>query len=180
MTLIFRRDPIWIKSLSITDPSAIILLSGDAKQVAVPACLLIAVSPLVRSIMSELLPPAFSPCILSLPAATGKVLQAVVDVLGSGTAASDDVDEIEEVKQVFGLLGVDASLVCCQLENIDVQNVFKQEILDNSTEGPEVCLSEETIKVEIAVKLEEVQKEDTCDAEALSEISNKYNGVESS
>ena len=108
----------------------------------------------------------------------------MVDILASGTAASEHVDKLEEVKQVFGMLGVDASLVCCQLEDIDMRNVFKQDIkLDHSTEGSEVSLSEGTIKVEIAVKLEDKEKEDTCEPEALSEISSKretYNVAESS
>ena len=72
------------------------------------------------------------------------------------------------------MLGVGALLVCCQLEDINMRYVFKQDIKpDHSTEKSEVSLSEGTIKVEIAVKLEERVKEETCDSEDLSEISSK-------
>ena len=71
---------IWPGSLSTPDCSSILLLGGDRQQVAVPAAVLLAVSPLLRSILTDLLPPAFSPCILSI-SATGDILQVVKDIL---------------------------------------------------------------------------------------------------
>ena len=181
MTLILKRNPVWMKLLLTADTSAFILLSGDHRQVSVPASLLLAASPLLRSIMTDLLSPAYSPCFLSFPAASREALQVMVDILATGTAVGKHGNKIEEVKQALEMLGIDASLAYCQLEDIDKRYIFKQEIkVGNHTDGSDESLNEERIK---AVKLEEKGNENTEYYEAFGEMCSKFekdNIVESS
>ena len=48
-----------------------------AIQVVVPAVVLLAASPLARNILSDHLPPSYSPIVMSFPAVTEDVLQVV-------------------------------------------------------------------------------------------------------
>ena len=73
---------------------------------------LLAASPLLRSILSEHVPPpACSPLHLSIPAATQEVLLVVRDILIMGTVAGVGPAEVMEVKQVLKMLMIEASLV---------------------------------------------------------------------
>jgi hypothetical protein len=133
---------------------------------------LLAVSPLMRSILTDLLPPDYCPCFVSLPA-TEEVLQVVRDILTTGTVVGDHVNEIEEVRQVLGMLGVEALIVSYQLESIQVGQVFERNIKEElSTEGPEISLEDEKVKIEpeVIVKIED--KENTNDD--ASEGSNTF------
>ena len=121
MNLILKRDPVWLGCLPSPNASpTLLLLGGDSQQVAVPAPLLLAVSPLVRSILAHLLPPAYSPCILSIPTVTEEVLHVMVDILATGAAGGEHMDKIEDVGTVFEMLGVDISLVSCHLGSIQL------------------------------------------------------------
>jgi len=156
MNLTLRHDPVWLGSVHPPDGSCI-LLGGDGHQVAVPAPFLLAVSPLVRSLLSDLLSPAYCPCFISLPVATGEVLQAVRDILTTGkVAAGYHVDDVEEVRQVLGILGVEARLVSYQIESIQVGQVFDSDVKEEfSNEGPQNSYEEEKVKVEVTVKIED-------------------------
>jgi hypothetical protein len=161
MNQILKRDPVWLGSLPAPDVSTtLVLIGGDGHQVSVPApLLLIAVSPLVRNILTDLLPPAYCPCFLSLPT-SGEVLQIVRDILTTGTVAGDHVEEVEEVRQVLGMLGVEAMIVNYQLESIQVSQVLGRDIKEEvSTEGPDISLGDEKVKMEVIVKIED--KENT-------------------
>ena len=113
MNYVLKRDPVWLQLLNPSSgPSdTLLLLGGDGHQVAVPAPLLLAASPLVRNILTDHLPPACSPCCFSIPAATGDVLQLVWDIVTTGKAIGDHGERIEEVKQVLKSLRVEASIV---------------------------------------------------------------------
>ena len=66
MSLIIKRDPVWLACLPTPDVSAILLLlGGDGQQVAVPVPLLLAFSPVVRSILTDHIPPNGIPCCLA-------------------------------------------------------------------------------------------------------------------
>ena len=98
MSYVLKRDAVWLESLPMSDTSGtIVLLSGDGCQVVVPAVLLLAASPLVRNMLTDHLPPIYSPIFLSLPAVTGDVLQVVGEILSSGTAAGVNIDKLKEV-----------------------------------------------------------------------------------
>ena len=112
-TCVLKRDPVWLASLHVEVISApIILLGKDECQVAVPAPLLLGSSPLVRRVFADLLPPAFSPCYISL-AVTEDVLKHVAEILSSRSVACVQEGEVEEVKQVMVMLGIEPSLICC-------------------------------------------------------------------
>jgi hypothetical protein len=153
MNLILKKDPVWLGSLPTPDDSTTIVLVGsDGHQVAVPAYHLLAVSHLVRSILTDLLPPAYCPCFLSLPATRG-ILQVVRDILNTGTVAGDLVEEVEEVRQVLGMLGVEALIVSYQLESIQVGQVFERDIKEEiSAEEPDISLEDKEINFKIEDK----------------------------
>ena len=147
MNLILRRDPVWLGSLSLCTSPTVLLLAGDGQQVAVPAPLLLAVSPLVRSILTDLLPPAYSPCLLSLPDVTEDVLHAMVDILSTGTTGGK---HMEDVRRVLEMLCVEVSLVSCHLESIQVGQALDRNIKEEHSDGSD----EENITVEVIVKSE--------------------------
>ena len=129
MKYVLRRDAVWLESLHTADHAVtLLLLGGDGHQVAVPAPLLLAASPLVRNILTDHLPPAYSQCFLSLPSATEDVLEVVRDILATGVAAGAHKDRIDEVRQVFDMLGVNAPLVSCHSESINVGQVLGEEV----------------------------------------------------
>jgi len=153
MNLILKRHPVWLGSLPNPNASTSLLLSGgDGQHVPFPAPLLLAVSPLVRSILADLLPPAFSPCSFSLPDVTEEVLHVILDLLTTGAAGGDHVDRIEEVRQGLEMLGAEVPLVSCHVESIEVGQALDRSIITvgNYREGP----SEEDIKMEVIVELE--------------------------
>jgi len=152
MNLILKRYPVWLGSLPNPNASTSLLLSGgDGQHVPFPAPLLLAVSPLVRSILADLLPPAFTPC-FSLPDVTEEVLHVILDILATGAAGGDHVDRIEEVRQGLEMLGAEVSLVSCHVESIEVGQALDRSIITvgNYREGP----SEEDIKMDVIVELE--------------------------
>ena len=133
MNLILKQHPVWLECLPTPDTSVtLLLLGGDGQQVAVPVPLLLAVSPVVRSILTDHLHPAYSPCCLSLPATTGDVLKVFGDILATGAAAGAHGDKKEEVRQVFQMLGVEAWIVSCHIERIQVGQVLDMDIKQDS------------------------------------------------
>ena len=154
MSFVLKRDPIWLEShsLPLSDNSGtIILLSGDGGQVALPAALLLAASPLVRKILTEHLPPIYSQPVLSFPAVTGDVLQVVGDMLAAGTAADVNLDRMREVEEVFKMLMVEASVVCLHSEDISVEQVWGRKVkVEDCIAGTEVRGSDITINDSIS------------------------------
>jgi len=141
-TCVLKQDPVWLATLPVGVTSApIILLGKDECQVAVPAPLLLAASPLLRRVLADLLPPAFSPCFVSI-AVTEYVLKQVAGILSSGSVACEQEGEVEEVKQVLVMLGIESSLVSCDKyedvldKNIKVEDEseieIEMEITDNT------------------------------------------------
>jgi len=116
MSLVLKRHPVWIEFLPQSDSSpesTVLLLGDDGCQVLVHGALLLAASPLVRSICAgHGIPPALSPIVLSLPAVPGDVLQAVGEMLKTGLSAALSYENMEKTEEVFKLLGVEAVLTC--------------------------------------------------------------------
>jgi len=149
--LTLKRDPVWLDCLPTSDVSAtLLLIGGDGQQVAVPVPLLLAVSPVVRRLLTDHLPPAYSPCCLSLPATTGDVLQVFRDILATGAAVGAPADMIVEVRHVFNMLGVEASIVSCHLESIPVGIVLDRDIKKESLDEENTYQTQ----LEITVKIE--------------------------
>jgi len=161
MNLLLKQDPVWLDCLTTpaTSPS-LHLLGGDGQQVAVAVPVLLAASPVVKGIFTDHILPSYCPYILSLPATTGGVLQVFVDLLTTGAAASAHRYQMEEVKQVFEMLGVEADIVSYHPKNIKILDV-KAEI---AAEESNVCWNEEKIsQLENIVKIEEVEFMDVLD-----------------
>jgi len=154
MNVALKRDPVWLGSLPSPPASpTLLLLGGDGQQVGVPAPLLLAVSPLLRSILIDLIPPAYGPCFLSLPDVSSKVLHVVVDILDTGEVVGELENEIEEVRQVFRILGIEASLVSYHTDSIKVDQVLDRGIKEENVS------EENTFEVK-EEKIEDAERED--------------------
>jgi len=158
MNYILKLDPVW---LQLPNPSpgpsaSLFLLGGDGHQVEVPAPFLLAASPLVKNILTYHLPPAYSPCCFSIPAATGDVLHLVRDILTSGIAAGDHGTRLEDVKQALKSLGVKASIVFGSPGKKSTDPFIDRKMgVEDLTCVSEESAQEKKVKLEIIVKLEE-------------------------
>jgi len=181
MNLTLKQDLVWLDCITTPATSASIhLLGGDGQQIAVPVTLLLAASSLVKSILTGQLLPPCCPSIFSLPASTAGVLQVFVDILSTGAAACDEVDQIEEVKQVFEMLGVEADIVSYHPESIKLLDIKEE----NAAEEFNVGLNDEKIpqlgnivKIEDAAFMDilDIKEESAAESEELDVSLNKVN-----
>ena len=81
----------------------------------------------------------------------------MVDILATGAASGEHLDKIEDVRQGFGMLGVEVSLVSCHLETLQVGHVLDRSVkVEDSREGIDIPLDvENIIKIEVTVKPED-------------------------
>jgi len=161
-TCVLKRNPVWLASLPVSATSAtIVLLGKDEDQVAVPAPLLLAASPLARSVLADLLPPAYSQHFLTLTDVAEAVLKLVGEILSSGIVTDvQDAHQVEEVKQVLVMLGIEPSLLCCHNENIKVENI--------ENEGFDTTDNKEAIKLEITVETQDTLKDEDKRTQSLN------------
>jgi len=129
MSLILKldRDPAWLLPQGSYSGPVIVLQGDDAdvpgQPVDVPADLLLAVSPLLQSILSAgHLPPAYHQPAISLPSVSCQVLQSVKVLFVSGVLSVDKSTKVTEVQSVFKMLGVDVELTCDQLNVVKMEN----------------------------------------------------------
>jgi len=103
-----RRDPALTYDLTGTTLGTATLQSKDNEKVQVPLAPLLSTSKLIRTMVAEshLHPAIHGPLILSCDAST-KALVSVRDILGTGETRINK-DNIEDIKQVMNMLGVDA------------------------------------------------------------------------
>ena len=89
MLCTLRMDSFWLEksfpSSYANEPLA--LLVGEGHSISVPATFLIAVSPLLRSMVTGVFAPAQSPLVLLFPGVCGDVLEVVGELLLKGTSA---------------------------------------------------------------------------------------------
>ena len=107
MSLILKidGDPVWLPPQSRSYSGTVILLQGDDDKhglpVDVPADLLLAVSPLLRSILSAgHLPPAYHQPAISLTLVTCQVLQIVKELFSSEIVSIDKNTKVTEISPV--------------------------------------------------------------------------------
>ena len=153
MYLILKRDPVWLDSLplSCVNEALAILIGDNGCQVPVSAAILLAASPLVRSIFSDL-PPAFCPIVLSVPTATRDVLEALVEILSKGSrSAMLNSAKILNIKEMLAVLQVESVLSI-----LDSDFIIAGVKDENTTVNREVDVE---IKNECAIKIEiEIKK----------------------
>jgi len=172
----------WLESLPTCNAKPnILLLSGDGQQVPVPAPLLLAASPLVRSILTGLLPPAYSQCIISLPSATGDMLLVFADILTKGIVAADNSDIVGELKQIMRMLGIEASLVSPWSEEVDTTHMCEVGEGEESTQELSATnLHEDIVQYEIIVKLEEKETDSGLDCDGSNSSEDSFVATSSS
>jgi len=109
-TLNLKKDPALLLDLIGTTLGKATLLSKENEGVQVSLAPLLSTSKLIRLIVAEshLHPAIHGPLILWCDVST-KVLVRVGDILGTGETRVSN-DDIEEIKQVLSMLGVDADL----------------------------------------------------------------------
>jgi len=120
MSLFLKKDgdPAWLPPKAHYYSGTVILLQGDdgdvpGQPVDVPADLLLAVSPLVRSILSAgHLPPAYHQPVIILPSVSCQVLQTVRELFVSGMVSADTRTKVRDIQSVFKMLGIGVELIC--------------------------------------------------------------------
>jgi len=141
--LTLKGNVVWLDYLLTAEVATILLLGGDGHLVPVPASLLLAVSPLVRNILAEHFPPASSQSCISLPSATEDVLKVVRNILANGEVANSHENRMEEVKEVFEKLGVNALMV-----SFHSQSNNKGELDGKVENGANETVKVETVPIE--------------------------------
>ena len=146
MSLILKidGDPVWLPPQSHSYSGTVILLQGDdvhGQPVDVPADLLLAVSPLLRSILSAgHLPPAYYQPAISLPSVTYQVLQIVKELFSSGMVSIDKRTKVTEIQSVFKMLGIGVELICDQPQGVKADNnLSKDSEVENKVYLDPVC-----------------------------------------
>ena len=139
----------------------VIMLQGDDPDchVSFPVPLLVAISPLVRNILSDdHLPPAFSTPVISIPSLSVDILESVREILVSGMA-SMDMTRLCGVRELFRMIGIEDRMV-----------------LSVDTVGEEVCRKmEDYLDIsENLMNLEECVEDDQTDG-AVHNLSKKDN-----
>jgi len=172
MSLTLKRDPEWMGTLQQADvDQALALLIGEnGCQVSVPVAILVAASPLLRSISAVLLPPAISPVALSVPGVAGDVLSIVVEMMTKGTSYDLNSEQIQKVYEVFEVLGFAAVLNSYNLECCDIKIEVKYEKAIDAFENGEVGVTstkdsklEEKSSVSVIEKDIKVELNSKCD-----------------
>jgi len=147
--LLLQKDPVWLESLLVSATSGVIgLLSGDGYHVDVPAVLLLAASPLIRTVLStDHCPPAYVCPVISLPSVAGDVLQLVGTMLATGMATMD-VEIMMEVKETFKMLNIEAGLNGLQSRNSNV-SIFEHDLNFRTTEVKHLQVLKSTANLDI-------------------------------
>jgi len=147
MSCVLKRDPAWLKSLPINSTlDALADLMGESGHVSVPATLLLAASPLLRSMMTDILHPGYSPLVILLPGVEGDVLQVLLELLLKGTSEINE-DMQMKIRQLFDILNIGDS---CSLQTEFIKNMEYYE--DDDLEYDH---QDSKVKLEIQVKVEQ-------------------------
>ena len=129
MCFVLKRDPVWFEPDSVNGicgSDLASLLSEDGHQISVPTVLLLAASPLMRMMVSDLHPAVHGPLSLSF-AVTGDVLSAVGEIFITGVANISDSSLQLEVQLVLKMLGLEPMLKFCKIGKLIWEPVSDQE-----------------------------------------------------
>lgn len=176
MAFILKRNPVWMESFLVDNASEpFAQLVGDGGCVSVPANLLVAFSPLLRGMMTDLIHPVYSPLVILLPGVSGDVLQVVKELLIKGTSVMNE-DMKMMVQQVFKMISIGATFTCCVLD-VSLQDAFYGDVKNETCDDLEFGHEDLEVKFDITVKLEQLtfrtvnmKKED--DNETLNLVKN--------
>ena len=155
MCFVLKRDPVWFEPASVNricGSDSISLLSEDGHQISVPTVLLLAASPLVRIMVSDLHPAVHGPLSLSV-AVTGDVLSAVGEICITGVANIRDISLKLEVQLALKMIGLEPILKCCKIGKLIWETVYDQEEVEDKSG---IDVGDREVKIEILVKLDDV------------------------
>jgi len=175
------EDPSWVELLTNLENadmmSEVHLRGGNRRsgyQVAVPAILLVAVSPLARNILVNIHAPQYQPPVIIVPSISCEALQKMVEIIHTGTG-SVTVSMLGEIQDIFQMFGIEGGLVCSDPKSSCADKAAEKEMgidnyqLDNKTEDTDLnenltlvkssdLLKEEyveTVDLKIVVKVED-------------------------
>merc|ERR1719233_1367972 len=173
MCQVLKRDSSlhWFSDLTKAVSEEMLLISEDGSEVSIPTITLLAASPVVRSMVSDIV--KLSPLALSLTGVSRSVLVCVSQILGTGEV-NVEKDIGEEVMMVMKMLGVRVSLSFFQIENFGA-GIMKdnQEKEQNNMGRDEIYLNE--VKLEISDKLDDCVKSEPGEyVEHVKRESGKY------
>jgi len=168
-----KRDPALTNDLICTTLGTATLQSKDNEKVQVPLAPLLSTSKLIRIMVTEshLHPAIHGPLILSCEVST-EALLSVRDILGIGETRVND-DNVEEIKKLLRMLGVDADLsqdihnmeyvkhLSARDKGVKLEIVFEmqQDNNENCASGIDKELDKSVIK-EIIPRVNEIGNED--------------------
>ena len=116
MCLKLKRESVWLDFLLLSDDTNeahAIIIGDDGCQVPVPAVILLAASPLVRSLSA----PSCCPVAISFPTVSEDVLRAAVEIMKVGQVEMD-YELTDDVADVLKLLEVGAELICEKVSRV--------------------------------------------------------------
>jgi len=180
MCQVLKRDSSlhWCSDLTTAVSEEMLLIAKDGSEVSIPTITLLAASPVIRSMVSDIV--KFSPLALSLTGVSRSVLVCVSKILGTGEV-NVNKDIREEVMMAMKMLGVRVSLNFFQIENLGAGIMEdNQEKEQNNMGKDKINLNEE--KLEISDKLDDCVKSEPGEyVEHVKRESGKYddNGFES-
>jgi len=183
-----KRDPASTNDLIVTTLGRATLQSRDNDKIQVPLAPLLSTSKLIRTMVAEshLHPAIHGPLILSCDVTT-EALVSVRDILGTGETRISSNDNIEEIKQVLSLLGVDADLSQDRkykeyFENLSAMDEgVKLEIVFEVQDDNENCLSgidedlNNFVKKEIIQRFKNIGNEDQQRFDNIGKVKNMNN-----
>ena len=141
MNYLFKSDnPAWLDHHLGTVCGTVTLVSEDGQQVSVPTAILLATSPLVRSILSDIHPADYGSLVMVL-AVCEDVLRVVGEILSEGEVNVNDNRVKGEVQLFFKMIGVELFLSCNKVEVIKSDLISEIEVKDEAFNG-EIRISE--------------------------------------
>jgi len=170
MMYVFKRNPDWLQIELSSVCGEATLRSEDGREISVPVASLLATSTLMRSILSDFHfhPALQSPLILSC-ACSAESLSTAGEVLSKGLAMVKDDKQLDDVKDVLGLLGVEMALGSTEIEqNLVLYGDAVDNEIINHDETNVGGGSDDEVKFEIIVKLEDMEDDVKADEETES------------
>ena len=154
MYYVVKRDSDlhWCSDLNTTVSEEILLIGDDGSEVSIPIILLLAASPVIRSMVANVV--IISPLALSITGVSRDALLCLCQILSSGEVNVEN-DNGEEVKMALKMLGVEVSLSCFQIKNFGPDNMNDDDDQDKNENIVEGNSVKKEVKLEIFVKPDE-------------------------
>jgi len=153
MCQVLKRDSSlhWCSDLHTAVSEEMLLIADDGSEVSIPTITLLATSPVIRSMVSDIV--KFSPLALSITGVSRSVLLCVSQILSTGES-NVEKDVGEEVVMALKMLGVQASLNFFKIENCGGATEIMKDNHKKKTNTMEDKIDLDEVKLEIFDKLD--------------------------